>query len=350
MVEDTVGVDGGRGGVETGLHPGQGRLGHIGEGMEDGDEIAVLDHLNPGDGAGRRQVRLQEPGAVDGRPQDLGVEHPLQPDVAGEHRPARHLLPRVAAGERFAHELELRRLLDRHAGHVPLDPPALGQFGVRDAARRLGGDGDDAIGRHQLLDRSAQALGGQIQEHPPGLGAGGPKRRAEDARGQGAEGAGVPRAEVGVAHDHVDGVERHVQLVGDLLRQRGDGALAHLDLPGEAGDAAVGLDVEVGVEVGGGALPARGETGGLLQRLGGFGEEEDEQAGGLEELPAIGQRGSHRAPPLIAAPACSTACRILTWAPQRHRCGSRACTISSRLARGFFFSSAYAPRIIPGVQ
>ncbi len=52
----------------------------------------------------------------------------------------------------------------------------------------------------------------------------------------------------GVAGDHRDARERQVELFGRDLRERGQDALAELDLAGEDGGGAVGIDAEPGVE------------------------------------------------------------------------------------------------------
>jgi hypothetical protein len=291
VVEDGLVVDGGGRGVEAGLDLGQGQFGHVGAGMQHRDQVAVLDHPHTLHLFGLRQVRLQERGAVGGRPQDLCMQHAGQLDVAGELGLAGDLLPGVPAGERFADEFELRRFLDDGSGHVPLDPLPLGQRRVGHPALRIGLHEDGAIGRGQPLHRFLELLRGQLQQHPPPFRAGGPQRRSEEPRGHGAERAHVPRAEVGVAHDHVDALQRDVQLVGQFLGQGGDGALAHLDLAGEAGDPAVLADPQEGVEVGGQLRPG-GPSGGLLPQedIVPEGHRHQDPAAGFEEVAPV-QRG-----------------------------------------------------------
>ncbi len=46
----------------------------------------------------------------------------------------------------------------------------------------------------------------------------------------------------------VDARERHIELLGRDLRERGHDALAELDLAGEHGDRAVGVDADPGIE------------------------------------------------------------------------------------------------------
>ena len=53
----------------------------------------------------------------------------------------------------------------------------------------------------------------------------------------------------GVAGDHLDAVERQVELLGRDLGERGQDALAELDLAGEDGRGAVGVDADPAVEL-----------------------------------------------------------------------------------------------------
>ena len=52
----------------------------------------------------------------------------------------------------------------------------------------------------------------------------------------------------GVAGDHVDARERQIELLGGDLRERGQDALPELDLAGEHGGVAVGVDAQPGIE------------------------------------------------------------------------------------------------------
>ncbi len=133
-----------------------------------------------------------------------------------------------------------------------------------------------ARGHPELLRREAR-------EDASPLGRRGAQRRAEHAGGERAESPHVPRAAVGVAHHHVDRRERHAELVGRHLGLRSHDALAHLDLAGEDGDAPVGADQQIGVQIFGIDLsPLRKEL---------FGTESDEDrdaaADQAEERPPV---------------------------------------------------------------
>ena len=309
-----------------------------------------------------------------GRSENLRVEHARHAHVRGVFRLAGHLVAAVGTEQRFADKGELRDgLQHRLLSHAALDPLALGQLGIRHpfAAVRLGHD--RAVQRHQISRGGLQSLGRQLHEHRAGLRGRRPQRRTEKARAHRAESPHVPWAEVGIAHHHVDAVQRHAELVGEHLGQRGDDALAHLDLAGEARDAAVLADPEKGVQVGGqplaeaatAATPAAAfalrENLCLAERH----EDEDPASHDLEKLPAVRGEviGNVREielqvfvafhglfPPLIPIAADSMAATILAWAPQRHRLSSIDFRISARLGRGFFRSRPTAWRTIPGVQ
>ncbi len=140
------------------------------------------------------------------------------------------------------------------------------------------------------------ALGGEVDERLARGRRDGAKLRAHVGRRAAAEGARVPRAEVGVAHDHADRVHGNVELLGDLLRERGPDVLADLDLAGEDGHLAVLVDVEPGGEVLrellGGPPRAAGLLGGELGRGDADGQaaaEELEEAAAVEVEPVEGR-------------------------------------------------------------
>ena len=130
----------------------------------------------------------------------------------------------------------------------------------------------------QPVRGDAQPFGGERRQYQPCLGGGGTQRRAEHAGREGAEGAHVPRAAVGVAQHHVDGGEVDAEFLGHHLRLGRHDALAHLDLAGEDRDAAVPADHEVGVEV------LRIEAPGLVRQQGRGVEADQHDDAAPEEL------------------------------------------------------------------
>ena len=67
----------------------QRRRGAVRSGMDDGDEVLLLEDAGVLDGPRRRHVGARQARPVDRRPEDLAVEHAGQPDVAGELSPCR---------------------------------------------------------------------------------------------------------------------------------------------------------------------------------------------------------------------------------------------------------------------
>jgi hypothetical protein len=146
---------------------------------------------------------------------------------------------------------------------------------------------DHAIPDHQPVRGEFQMLGGKLDEDGPGLRRSLPEQGAERPDGKGAEGAHVPGAEVRVPQDDVHGVQGHVQLLRQHLGEGGDGALAHLHLPGEEGHPAVLPHPEEGVEVRGNAPPLLLDVAGQIHRKPHGEEDRDPAPGQLEEAAAV---------------------------------------------------------------
>ena len=195
-----------------------------------------------------------------------------------------------------------------------------------------------------------------------------PHRRRRAA----AERARVPGNEVGVAHDQADRRHPDAQLLGDLLRERGPDVLPHLDLAGEDGDAALGVDREPRGEVLRQLVFVARAAARFLGERDGFGSDGDDEnpsaekaqeASAVEREPVeerddvlveLGRRGWH--PPLtfVLSPRwgqrnefgahfdvpslrwvtdCSAA-RMRGCVPQRQTLRTRAPTMSSRARLG----------------
>ena len=87
--------------VELGLDLRQGGLRHIGQLVEHGDQVAVLDDLDARDGFGGGGVDALQFRAVGRRPQDLRVEHAGQADVARVLGLAGDFFPAIPAQQRL---------------------------------------------------------------------------------------------------------------------------------------------------------------------------------------------------------------------------------------------------------
>ena len=75
----------------------QGLFGRVRIFVEDGDQIAVPDNFGAVHFFSIFQVDAFQPGVMRRRPQDFGVQHAGQPDVAGIARFPGHLLPGIQA-------------------------------------------------------------------------------------------------------------------------------------------------------------------------------------------------------------------------------------------------------------
>ncbi len=223
------------------------------------------------------------------RPQDGRVEHSRQADVAGELGLARDLGPGVRARDRLpGYGVGGPGLDGGLAVRTDLDAPAADELGVGRPAGRFLGDADGAVPGLQGLFGRPQPGRGQLDQDAAGLGRRLAQGRPEVLGAARAERARVVRAEVRVAHDHVHGLERDVELLGQHHGQGGHDALAHLDLAGEAGHPAVRADREVGVEVLGIASVGAAGAADLGLEAVPDGEEDDQAAAGeLEEVPPL---------------------------------------------------------------
>ncbi|OGU01959.1 MAG: hypothetical protein A2W29_14015 [Gemmatimonadetes bacterium RBG_16_66_8] len=198
------------------------------------DEIPPDDHLDESrDAANRSFVHADQRGAHLRRPDDSAVQH------------ARHT--------HVVHELELpgdhgRELhtWDGRAQHGPLtrmpapgvrverdvELPAADQLAVADASPRIGPDGNDSLGRRELVGRDVEALRRQPEQRFACRGRGLRQVAVVEvlwvrlAAGRGA----LIRSDRRVALDQRDAIERHDQLFRDELRLSRQEALAQLAL------------------------------------------------------------------------------------------------------------------------
>ncbi len=153
---------------------------------------------------------------------------------------------------------------------------------------------------------------GAIDQHLARGGGGARHLRRHPRRGLRAEGARVVRREIGIAHHQRDRIDRHAQLVGNRLGERGADVLADFHLAGEGGDASGFVHLQPCGEIGRVAAPVAALAARLLRVEAGEGNP-DEQAAGLKELAALehrrrssGKPRSSSRPARASAPACAT--------------------------------------------
>ena len=146
-------------------------------------------------------------------------------------------------------------------------------------------------------------------------------------------------------------VERQVEFLGRDLGERGQDTLAELDLAGEDGRGAVGVDADPAVELAV-VLQAARQPGRLLReselRIEREGDHDRAEPGG--ELTSIDGGSVHGQVLPLAWAARSTARMMRLWVPQRQRLPSSAARTSCSLGRGLRSSSSFADMIMPLMQ
>ena len=222
-----------------------------------------------------------------------------------------------------------------------------------------------AIARHQLIDRGGQAHRGEKAQRVPRVGGRLPDGRRPPLQRLAADRAALVRRARGVALDHADARHRHVQLLGDDLRQGRRDPGAQLHLAGEERDLAVGRDRDPGVD-----LPGRDRLAGrrrlagqhrlvladarrLRAPVGRDRERHQERARRLEQRPPrdAGDRGVGGARAHETTPAaCRIARRMRRCVPQRQRLPASAPRSSPSSGFGFEARSAAAVMIMPLMQ
>ena len=158
----------------------------------------------------------------------------------------------------------------------------------------------------------------------------------------------------GVAHHHLDPVERHVELFGGHLRKRGPRAGAEIDLAAEDRDAVVGADGEPRIDCFLGHRLRRAQRRGA----GRAGRPDIEKPTARMPLAFRNARRSNEvlghelscSPPVQAAAARFTAATMRLWVPQRQRLSASAARMSASLGLLFFASSAAEVMIMPLTQ
>jgi hypothetical protein len=286
------------------------------------------------------------------------VHHAGYPDVGAEVLLRVDLRSDVCARHRLAHnDVILRVLRLRFAGGVERVPDLLvpielhveiaspDELGVGRLFCCVGFGMHHTLGDGERIGGKTQLLGRHLDQHAARFG----RRHAHllpaalDTRGS--RGAALVHAGGGVAHDHGDGLERHVELFRHHLADGDEQALAHIHLAEESGNAAVGINGDVRGELVGRERRLRAlckcianaEHGIVSDR---HADRDHQRATGLEQRAAREMRGlfhlghCHLPQPIISA-ARLTARRMPICVPQRHLRPVSASLISA--SDGFFF-------------
>ena len=196
---------------------------------DDPDEVGAMDDLHePGHRAHRVRVHRVDRGARGARAHDAAVQHTGHAHVLDIHVAPGHLRRNVHPRDRPTDDRVLRDALRRGALRDRAAPAlAADQLGVGDAPRAAT---HDAIRHRELVHRDAETRRGQGQERLARLGGGLADRRSAELDRLAADRRPLVGRERGVPLDDRHARDRHVQLLGDDLRQRGLDARAELDL------------------------------------------------------------------------------------------------------------------------
>jgi len=107
--------------------------------------------------------------------------------------------------------------------------PAAEQLAIGHRAARIGFNANHAVFHDQITHLRAQALGGTINEHAAGTGRSTAQFRAALKDRQIAGCQPLIWGCRGIAHDHLDLIEGHIEFFSGHLRKRGAGAGAEID-------------------------------------------------------------------------------------------------------------------------
>ena len=226
---------------------------------DDAEEALVQHHLGAGNVLDRAFVDLDRHRAGDRRPDHPAVHHAGHFDVDDEIFLAEDFRRDVVALDRLADDLVILRVLRLGLARrvqriavfaVPvelhIEIAAADQFGVAYLLCCVAYGVDDAVGHRQLIRRQAEFFCRQLDQHAPRFGCGHAHLLAAVLDAGRAGGAALVHARFGVAHEHADALERHVELFRHDLADRGIETLRHVGLAEEGGDRAVGIHRDVG--------------------------------------------------------------------------------------------------------
>ena len=331
------------------------------------EEALLPHHAGAGNVLDRALVDLHRHRAGDRRADHAAMHHARHLHVGAKVFLRKHLGRDVFALDRLADDFVLARFFRlRLAGSVErvavllvpveLDVEILAadQLRIGNALGLVVGGADHAIIDRKFLGRHRQQPGRHLDQHAARF-----RRRhahllAAVLNAGGAGGAALVHRRAGVAHDHLDGLERNVEFLRHDLADGDVQPVPHIHLAEESRYAAVGIDRDVGRQLIGcqrrlGALRiSRLDRQHSVERDGGA--DRYDQGAAAEQDRAAGEGRSlfkfcHGAlPQPIIVAARLTALRMLMCVPQRHFKPESASLISASL--GFFLSRRKAAAVI----
>ena len=120
------------------------------------------------------------------------------------------------------------------------------QIGIADLLRGVARGVDDAVRHRQLIGGKSQLVCRHVDQYASRFGGGDTHLPAALLDAGRAGGAALVHGDRGVAHEHLDRLERHVELLGDHLADGDENTLAHVHLAEVGRDGAVGIHCDVG--------------------------------------------------------------------------------------------------------
>ena len=208
------------------------------------------DVLHAGNGLGFRGIEAGDLAAEHGAALERGVQHPRTAHVEPESCGSVDLQRSVEALGRGPDQLELRRGLQRNVGGRRQLGRGFGQRAIGQPGVRRGIDHAVVLGA-ALRFIDFPLLRGRLYQHLARSGAGLAQRLPGGANAQAAVGAHHRRAvcRLDARKLGADLLPVALQLLGQQLRERRDGALTHLGLVDLEGDRIVGADLHERIQL-----------------------------------------------------------------------------------------------------
>lgn len=259
---------------------------------DDGQEAALANDPGAFDALDRRLVHALERGSHGGRPDHARVKHAGHAEVLHVGVGAGDLGGHVRPRHGLAHDRVVLRVLQRRIPvHLEVERLVADQLGVREPPVRLGPDEDDAVSDREVGRRQAELLHRHLDEGPASGGRRLAQLHAGDLHGETPPRRALVGRQRGVALDHLDPAEGHVELLGHHLRQRDTDAGADVHLAGIDGDRAVLVHGEEAVHL------VEGHRLGLGESRGRQAERHHERPGPDQEFAAGRLEHRHVRPP-----------------------------------------------------
>ena len=142
-----------------------------------------------------------------------------------------------------------RNGFDLHLRQVPFDLLSLHQLCIAHFHCCIILMADHPVFYTQVPGRYLQLLCGQLHQDGPGFRTGIPERGAVEFCASRSCCAPVPRAELGISHHHIYGIDGHIKFLGQHLGHGSNDPLSHFNLAAIQGYTSIVANFQVGIEV-----------------------------------------------------------------------------------------------------